>query len=187
MTKQLKANVFGTMMTLAQFKERMAREVEEETSRMERQAARVLQMFSEITFEKFSNKSPYKGEVENKFFFTYSDHYSGNTGAFMYAGSLHHPHTKPDDRGYIKGVATDLKGYRTLLTAHQIGHQIGHFAKDFKLKGEFLKCFEEAKKKLDAEEAWHKDTMNKRLKQMTGCSLLSYMDGCIYQSFCHII
>ena len=67
-----------------------------------------------INFELFTCDFPYQGELKNKIFFTYSDHYSANSGTWMNVSKLHHPHTNWEDRGYIKGVATDLDGYMAI-------------------------------------------------------------------------
>lgn len=73
-----------------------------------------------ILLEPFTNENPFQGPTKNKIFFTYSNHYRGNSGTWMSVSSLNHPHTNYEDRGYIKGVATDLDGYmslKSLLTA----------------------------------------------------------------------
>ncbi len=72
-----------------------------------------------ILLECFTNENPFLGETKNKIFFTYSNHFHANSGVWMSVSHLNHPHINYEDRGYIKGVATDLAGYvklKSLLT-----------------------------------------------------------------------
>lgn len=62
-------------------------------------------------FESFTNERPYIWDTKNKIFFTYSDCYRANCPTYISFEELHHPHKNCEDRGYIKGVATDLNGW----------------------------------------------------------------------------
>lgn len=68
----------------------------------------------EIEFDYFTNESPYLGDVKNKIFLTYSNHYSANSGVDMSINRLNHAHADYEDRGYLKGVAVDLYNFMKL-------------------------------------------------------------------------
>lgn len=132
----------------------------------------------------FTNVEPFEGDTKNLIFFTYSDAYKGNDPTFMSANRLiEKPHSEEDDRGYIKGVATDLDGYLK-LRALPIGFNemnvpnIPHFGTS-KNKPEYL--FVCAKLRGDAVNELFdfakqcNDYVNVLLKERTGCSLLHYL------------
>lgn len=68
-------------------------------------------VISDLDIIYFNNEWLYVGDVTNRIFVTYSDHYRGNSGMSITANSLHHAHTSYEDRGYIEGVSMDLKVY----------------------------------------------------------------------------
>lgn len=131
----------------------------------------------------FSYSSPYLGQTKNKIFFTYSDHYSANSGVDMEVGKLSHPHMNYEDRGYIKGVATDLDGYIKLRNAKiALEHNFDIVAKLYFPKLRSQKRIAEAEaiqNKINTElKEFVKeqfDRINKELQEITGCSLLYYI------------
>lgn len=70
---------------------------------------------------KFTNSEPYAGNCKDKIFFTYENHYSANSGVNCSFEKLTHPHEDCDDRGYIKGIATDLSGYVVITEFQKAG------------------------------------------------------------------
>lgn len=139
-----------------------------------------------ILLEVFGNESPYVGEVKNKVFFTYSDHYHANSGTWMSVGSLHKPHMNMDDRGYIKGVATDLDGYvklRSLLVAEKVYYNPLYLYKptfkaskksaEYKNDVERIEAYFAAKLRLMVENKREKAA--EKLKEKTNLSLKYYI------------
>lgn len=147
-----------------------------------------LESFSTIEFIKFDNVNPYGGEFRNKIFFTYSDHYSANSGTWMTVGNLHHPHVNFDDRGYIKGVATDLDGYMKLRSAKLLNHNFDvvvplympRFSKSkYSEQSKFacIEIHENSMNELNEFILQQHSIMNKFLHDLTGCSLLYYLNN----------
>ena len=145
-----------------------------------------LEEFETIEFTKFNNKKPYDGELKNKIFFTYSDHYRANSGTRMSVGHLNRPHTYMEDRGYIKGVATDLDGFIKLRSAKKLIHEFEYVAhlyfpkfRKSKNSEQYIDtCNEIIKDGLAEMNEFileQQKVMNQKLKEMTGCSLLHYL------------
>ena len=79
-----------------------------------------LEEFKNIKLSCFDHVNPYSGPVINNIFFVYCDHYHMNKGDKTMVQHLNHPHKYYEDRGYIKGVQTDLNGYVTLKAAAKL-------------------------------------------------------------------
>jgi hypothetical protein len=94
-----------------QFAKKASEELIKIEARINQDIANDAVVIEGILLEVFTNENPFLGETKNKVFFTYSNHYRGNSGTGMSIGRLNHPHVNYEDRGYIKGVATDLDGY----------------------------------------------------------------------------
>lgn len=133
----------------------------------------------------FTNETPYDGELNNTIFFTYSNHYRGNLGTWMSVNSLNHPHLNYEDRGYIKGVATDLTGYLTLRTMSvepNINDSFTLYKPKFR-KSKHSESYEaqcqsmiaEAKNKLNEYAQLMNVEINAELRKLTDCSLLHYL------------
>jgi hypothetical protein len=139
-----------------------------------------------ILLEVFTNENPFLGETKNKIFFTYSNHYRGNSGMQVSIGSLHHPHVNGrNDLGYIKGVATDLDGYvklRPLFTLPDRYNTLYLYAPKFRASKnketyvnqveDIIKDFEAKLKSLDESRV---EKANEILKAKTGLSLIDYI------------
>ena len=145
-----------------------------------------LSSFNEISFETFSSENPYVGMLKNKIFFTYSDHYRANSGTWMEVGKLSHPHLSYEDRGYIKGAATDLDGYMKLKSANGLNHNFDCVCRIYyprfhksansdQYKAECDAIAARATKELNQCIEEQKKMMNNKLKELTGCSLLHYL------------
>ena len=139
-----------------------------------------------INFATFSYDKPYDGEIINKIFFTYSDHYRGNSGTWMSVCQLHNPHINWEDRGYIKGVVTDLDGYLKLRHVNSINHNFYNtsgiyfpkFRKSIHKERHIAKCSDLVANiiyELDQIVKEKKDLLNKILHERTACSLLYYL------------
>lgn len=108
-----------TNLKIKSFAKKASEELAKIEARSMEQMAKDAAKIDTILLEIFTNENTYQGEEKNKIFFTYSNHYRGNSGTWMSVGELNHPHNNYEDRGYIKGVATDLDGYvklKSLLT-----------------------------------------------------------------------
>lgn len=145
-----------------------------------------LDNFDSIRFVLFSNNNQYIGSTKNKFFFTYCNHYNGNSGTNMEICELTHPHVDYEDRGYLKGVATDLDGYMKLISANDIVDNIDsslslympHFRNSTHSEKYIVECKTIAQGTiLEFEEFIKKKTkiLNEKLRELTGCSLLYYI------------
>lgn len=106
------------------FKTKLSEIVTEQIERERRATSNHLLSFDDIKFNVFTNEHPFEGEEKNTIFFTYCDHYRGNSGTWMSVGQLGQSHQNMDDRGYIKGVATDLDGYVKLCSASCLNHNL---------------------------------------------------------------
>jgi hypothetical protein len=104
----------------------------------------------------------------------------------MSVGYLNSPHVSMDDRGYIKGVATDLEGYLKLRRAKFLNHNFDsvvsiYFPKFIKSKNSdqyIAICNQIVKLALaDLEELIleQQKVFNQNLKEITDCSLLHYL------------
>lgn len=171
---------------VSKFREKIEEMVSRQIDLLMKLSEQHLQSFDGIHFSTFSNDKPYTGALENRIFFTYSNHYHYNNGASMAVGKLNHPHVSYEDRGYIKGVATDLDGYCKLRDANLMSHNIESTLalyrprfKNSKHKSEYEdKCnsaYEAAMVKLDGFVLTQKKMLNERLKEITRCSLLHYL------------
>lgn len=136
----------------------------------------------------FSNEKPFIGSSENMIFFTYSDHYISNSGTSQSVCSLHHPHKNYEDRGYIKGVATDLNGYLALKKAKNMNHNIepimSIYAPKFKKSKnivvydiEVTKIIVSAIEEMDKYRNQKISEINTFLESFTNCSLLYYIQN----------
>lgn len=147
-----------------------------------------IESFSSINFIVFGcGEEGNNIEITNRIIFAYSDHSGGNSGTSMSVCSFyHHPHNAPYDRGYIKGVSTDLEGYMKLKTAWCIDHDLialsalyrPFFKKSKNSDSNNNECANiqsAAIKELDAYVLVQHERMNQQLKALTGCSLLHYM------------
>lgn len=168
------------------FKTKVASILTEQKNRITNEVAKHLKMFTTIELTKFNNETPYDGELKNKIFLTYSDHYRANLGTWMSVGHLSHPHMNMDDRGYIKGVATDLDGFMKLRSAKMLNHNFDcvapiYFPKFRKSKNReqyIATCNAVVKVGLaDLNEfiLEQQKVLNQKLNEMTGCSLLHYL------------
>lgn len=147
-----------------------------------------IKSFNEIEMYSFNGDNPYTGETKNKIFFIYSDHYQYNSGVSMCVGKLHHPHNSIDDRGYIKGVVTDLDGYLKLRSAKKLSHNFINktfiympvFKKSKNNEAYRLECrkfINSGIQELDNLIIEQVKIMNKVLEEKTGCSLLYYIEN----------
>lgn len=168
------------------FKVKLTEIVSQQVERAKNDTADHLQSFDSIKFVVFNNESPYQGSFSNTIFFTYSDHYRGNSGTWMNVGHLGQPHTNMDDRGYIKGVATDLDGYMKLRSANRLNHNVEPVANIYfprfrksKHSAEYANTctamVNDAIKAVDDFIITQRAVLNERLNSLTGCSLLFYL------------
>jgi hypothetical protein len=169
-----------------QFELKINQIVSEKKAGILRDANERIASFNEIYFETFTNENPYRGELKNKIFFTYYNHYRANSGTWMEVGELTHPHLSYEDRGYIKGVATDLDGYMKLKHASYLTHNFDvifdlyypHFRKSThkeEYKSECDSIVSRAMNELNQLVEDQKKVLNNRLNELTGCSLLYYL------------
>lgn len=169
-----------------QFSVKVAQVVEQEKKRIKASTDKHTEEFENIEFNKFDNENTYSGELKNKIFFTYSNHYRGNLGTWMSVGELKGPHVNMDDRGYVKGVATDLDGYVKLRSANMLSHNLGticniYFPKFRNSKNKDKHVHEcqshvnIAIAELNEFVEFQKKYLNETLRTMTGCSLLRYL------------
>jgi hypothetical protein len=145
-----------------------------------------LSSFDTIDFIIFDETNRYNGILKNKIFFTYCDHYRANSGTNMQIGELVHPNSLNEDRGYLKGVATDLDGYIKLRSANNLNHNIQviasiyfpKFKKSLNSENYKLQCndiVDNAIKEMNLFVANFKKLFNDRLFDLTNCSLLHYL------------
>jgi hypothetical protein len=91
-----------------------------------------------------------------------------------------------DDRGYIKGIATDLDGYLKLRSAKMLDHNFDcvapiyfpTFRKSKNSEAYIATCNEIVKNGMSELNAFvlvQKKIMNEKLREMTDCSLLHYL------------
>lgn len=138
-----------------------------------------------IDFAVFSNENQYTGELNNNIFYTYSNCYHANSPLHMSVGNLHHPHSSFEDRGYIKGVATDLSGYIALRACKLVtnmdivtGIYFPRFKKSAHSNEYVAACrliADKAIAELNDFVKLQEDILNSELKKLTGCSLLYYI------------
>jgi hypothetical protein len=169
-----------------QFEAKVAELVVKEKERINNLVAEYLKQFCFIELKVFNTKDPYKGELNNKIFFAYCDHYYANSGLNMQVGELVRPNSLIEDRGYLKGVATDLRGYLLLRSANSLNSNLCttksiYYPKFNQSKNShiyYTKCDEivnYALKEMDNFVLEAKNTMNTRLKDLTNMSLLYYV------------
>ena len=168
------------------FETKVASILNEQKNRITNDVEKHIEAFATIEMVKFTNEMPYTGDFKNKIFLTYSDHYRANLGTYMSVGQLNHPHTVMDDRGYIKGIATDLDGYLKLRAAKMLSHNFDcvapiYFPKFRKSKNSeayIATCKEIVKNGMSELNAFVLDQqkiMNEKLREITDCSLLHYL------------
>ena len=175
-----------TNLKTKKFETKVASILTEQKNRLMSDVAKHLESFGTIDFKKFNNENTYEGELKNTIFFTYSDHYRGNSGTWMSVGKLCQSHQNMDDRGYIKGVATDLDGYMKLQSANYLNHNFDCVANIYfpkfrtsKNKEQYIAICNQAVKtamlELNEFVLAQKKVLNEKLNEMTGCSLLHYL------------
>ena len=168
------------------FETKVASILTEQKNRLRNDVAKHIETFATIEMVKFTHDTPYTGDFKNKIFLRYSDHYRYNLGTWMSVGELNHPHTLMDDRGYIKGIATDLDGYLKLRAAKMLDHNFdclapGYFPTFRKSKHSeayVATCNEIVKNGMSELNAFvleQQKIMNEKLREMTDCSLLHYL------------
>jgi hypothetical protein len=171
---------------IRKFEAKVASILIEQKNRITLDVAKHLEVFETIELLKFNNETPYDGELKNKIFLTYSDHYRANLGTWMSVGQLNEPHINMDDRGYIKGVATDLDGYLKLRSANMLNHNLDCVApiyfpkfRNSKNKEQYIvTCNDAVKLAINELKEFileQQKVLNEKLKEMTGCSLLHYL------------
>jgi len=168
------------------FETKVASILTKKKNRIKNEVEKHIEKFATIEMVKFTNETPYTGDFKNKIFLTYSDHYRANLGTYMSVGQLNHPHTVMDDRGYIKGIATDLDGYLKLRAAKMLSHNFDcvapiYFPK-FRIsqnrEAYIASCNEIVKNGMSELNAFVLDQqkiMNEKLREITDCSLLHYL------------
>jgi len=155
-------------------------------NRIANEVEKHIETFASIEMVKFTNERPYTGDFKNKIFLTYCDHYKYNLGTYMSVGQLNHPHTVMDDRGYIKGIATDLDGYLKLRAAKMLSHNFDcvapiyfpTFRKSKNSEAYVATCKEIVKNGMSELNAFvleQQKIMNEKLREITDCSLLHYL------------
>lgn len=168
------------------FQAKVASILIDQKNKITKDTCKYIEVFTSIEMVKFSNEMPYTGDFKNKIFFTYSDHYQGNSATYMSIGNLNQPHTSMDDRGYIRGVATDLEGYLTLRSAKMLNHNLDCVAPIYLPKFRKSKNSESYKAickeiiqngclELDLFILEQQRLLNEKLREMTDCSLLHYL------------
>ncbi len=168
------------------FENKVSQLVIENKASIMKSVANDLANFEKIDFTVFSNEKPYQGEFKNKIFFTYNNHYRANSGVWMAVGKLNHPHMSYEDRGYIKGVATDLDGYMKLRWANALSHNLDctygiyypRFQKSLNQKKYQNQCDAIVSKAIAELNQFIEDqkvVLNQKLRDITGCSLLHYL------------
>jgi hypothetical protein len=137
----------------------------------------------EIDLEVFGNDKEYSGETKNKIFFTYDNHYKHNRGESMRVGHVHHAHRGMDDRGFVKGVATDLQGYLVLRSAAFYDRKINtslprirksKYSEAYKAECEAMII--QANKSLTEFISRKKESLNDDLFELTNMNLLNYVE-----------
>lgn len=171
------------MKKIKEFAEKLNEIVAKEMDRMDSRTDESIIKIDSVTLDSFTNERPYEGSLENAIFFTYNDHYSANSGIHMCVGSLGHAHVNMDDRGYIKGVATNLSGYMALRSMKPYSNAyMSLYMPKFRnskhaatYRTECLNLMSTASAKLDAHKELMNDRINGALKNKTGMSLLYYI------------
>jgi hypothetical protein len=170
-----------------QFRKKCETLKNERVSDLKKQFKEKLKLIDTINFKTFSSENPYSGDVKNKIFFTYSDHYRGNSPTEQWVNRFAlHPHIAPDDRGYIKGVCTDLDGFMKINNALSITHNFNiiwdlYFPKFRKskfsenYKYQCMQIIRSAQEELDKLKDSLIQDINNKFKQLTGCSLGFYI------------
>ena len=178
------------MKKIKDFETYVNNEINKEKERLTKQMESFLTQISGIYLESFTNEKPYKGILKNMVVFTYSDHYKGNSGLYMQVGKLHQPYINYEDRGYIKGVITDLEGYLLLnCIKHTFTVKESDYHNSFRAVKPRLnqsKNYEAYRNQIEAIEKRYtseivafnaecEKEINQFLKAYTGCSLLYYL------------
>ena len=171
-----------------QFNVKMVNIIAEKKELILEEVSKHLEIFNTIDLIVFTNEAPYTGEIKNKIFFTYCNHYRHNSGIWMSVNELTHPHRNYEDRGYLKGVATDLNGYIELRDANRLNHNMAVSASVWFPRFTHSKNHDEYVKicnnivtsgieDLNLFVEQQKAIMNEKLKEITGCSLLYYIQS----------
>lgn len=170
------------------FRKKVAEKLHLQKLRLDIQTQENIEALKNILLIPFSNENPFTGDTKNLIFFTYSNHYRGNSGVYQSVCSLHNPHENYEDRGYIKGVATDLNGYLALKYAKMMNHNIEtvlplYLPKFTKSKNSYLYSIEvtqlivQAIEEMDQYRNQKIEEINQYLKSVSGCSLLHYIQN----------
>jgi len=150
-----------------------------------------LDIAEEIEFQRFGS-NPFAGSCENLIFLTYSDHAHGNAGVRQSICELHQQHSYADDRGYIKGIALDLKNYVKLRQISRLFNRctnedcflrisqyirpaFKNTAKNDVLRQKANEKEKDLKKQLLDIHTIHRQRLNEFLKEKTGISALYYL------------
>lgn len=168
------------------FETKVASILTEQKNRITNDVAKHIETFATIEMVKFTNETPYTGDFKNKIFLSYCDHYRANLGTCMSVGQLNDPHTSMDDRGYIKGIATDLDGYLKLRSAKMLNHNFDCvapiyfpiFRKSKNSEAYVATCNEIVKNGMSELNAFvleQQKILNEKLREITDCSLLHYL------------
>ena len=168
------------------FETKVASILKNKKNRITNDVEKHIEKFATIEMVKFTNEKPYTGDLENKIFLTYCDHYRDNLGTYMSVGQLNHPHTSMYDRGYIKGIATDLDGYLKLRAAKMLVHNfdcvalsyLPTFRKSKHSEAYVATCKDIVKNGMSELNAFvleQQKIMNEKLREITDCSLLHYL------------
>jgi hypothetical protein len=176
------------MKKITEFKSKAQSEIIKQIERIQKDFDEKMLKIESFKFEKFDNETPYLGTMDNKIFFTYSNHYRGNSATWMSVNSLHHPHVNYEDRGYIKGVVTDLMGYCLLSSVKRITHNTGIVLSIYFPKFKTSKHSEEYRAKsseisnaacLQVQNECNRleSLISERIRDLTGCSLLHYIQS----------
>jgi len=171
-----------------EFKKKIGEILESQKESILEQVEKHIKSFDEIEMYSFNFDSPYTGETKNKIFFTYSDHYQYNSGVSMSVGKLHHVHNNIEDRGYIKGVVTDLDGYLKLRSSKKLSHNLIQYSFIYmpvfqkskhseKYRLECMEFIDSGIEELDNLIIQQVKMMNNVLEEKTGCSLLYYIEN----------
>lgn len=103
-----------TSQKIKEFDKKLQEILKSNIENIDKQYGEAIVKLQKLTFTSFTNETPYTGPTSNTIFFTYSNCYRYNSPTYMSVGNLRNAHLSYEDRGYIKGVATDLDGYLLL-------------------------------------------------------------------------
>lgn len=166
------------------FRKKVAEKLHLQKLSLDIQTKENIEALKNILLIPFSNEKPFIEDTKNLIFFTYSNHYRGNSGVYQSVCSLHNPHENYEDRGYIKGTATDLNGYLALKDAKMMNHNIEIvlplYLPKFRVlsyQADVVYIMESAIKEMDQYRNQKIEEINQYLKSVSGCSLLHYIQN----------